>query len=256
MRAIAIIPARMGASRFPNKPLAKIAGMPMVGHCWHRTRLTPGVAETYIATCDAVIMDYAASIGAKAIMTSDTHTRASDRTAEAMLTIENETGAAADVVVMVQGDEPLIMPEAIGSLLPAFSDPSIDIANLMGQLRSEEDFRDKNNVKVVTNNAGDALYFSREPIPSNWKNPENMPMHNQQGIIAFRRNALIKFSEAPQTPLEQYESIDMNRVLEYGGRIRMVLSTRRTIGVDTAADLAAAEALMPGDPLFAQYSRQ
>ena len=255
MKAIAIVPARMSASRFPGKPLAEICGMPMIGHCWHRTRLTPGLEETYIATCDEEIMAYARGIGARAIMTSPKHNRASERTAEAMLAAERELGHAVDVVVMMQGDEPLITPDAISGLLKALSDESLEISNLMGILETEEEFRDTHNVKVVTNKAGDALYFSREPIPSIWKNVPGLPMRNQMGIIAFRRQALLQFNDAPETILEQCESVDMNRVLENGGRIRMVLSPARTIGVDTPKDLEAVNALMHKDRLFATYGR-
>lgn len=253
MKAIAVIPARLSASRFPGKPMAKIAGMPMIGHCWHRTRMTPGIEETYVATCDQEIFDYVESIGGKAIMTSTKHNRATDRTAEALFTAEKDLGHQVDVVILMQGDEPLIMPDAIASLLPAFQDPEIEISNLMGVLKTEEAFLNKNNVKVVTNSRGDALYFSREPIPCTWKNIPGLPMRQQLGIIAFRRAALIRFNESPETILEQCESVDMNRVLEYGGRIRMVPTELQTIGVDTPADLEAAEKRMAGDVLHRSY---
>ncbi len=225
----------------------------MIGHCWHRTRMTRGLAETYVATCDEEIASYARSVGALSIMTSSKHERATDRTAEAMLAAEMQLGAQVDAVIMVQGDEPLITPEAIGALASALEDPSIRIANLMGILRTEEEFRDTHNVKVVTNTDGDALYFSREPIPSGWKQLSNLPMRNQMGIIGFKRDALIEFNNTPETTLERFESVDMNRVVERGGRVRMVLSKVRTIGVDTPADLAAVESVMARDPLFAAY---
>jgi 3-deoxy-manno-octulosonate cytidylyltransferase (CMP-KDO synthetase) len=114
----------------------------------------------------------------------------------------------------------------------------------MSRLRSREDFEDQNNVKVVVNQHKNALYFSREPIPSPWKGCEKVPMHMQTGIIAFRREALIRFNQMPQTPLEQIESVDMNRVLEAGGQIRMVLTENMMIGVDTPAELEMAASLM------------
>jgi 3-deoxy-manno-octulosonate cytidylyltransferase (CMP-KDO synthetase) len=255
MKVIAIIPARMKASRFPNKPLAKIAGMPMLGHCWHRTRMTRGLTETYIATCDDEIMNYAASIGAKAIMTADTHNRATERTIEAMTKAEHEMGSKVDAVVMVQGDEPLIMPEVLEMVLEAMCDPSPEIINLMETLETDKEFRNENNVKVVTNKAGDALYFSREPIPSSWKKTCGLPMRKQTGIIGFKRDALLRFNETAETILELCESVDMNRVLENGGRIRMVLSPCRTVGVDTPADLGTAEKLMKNDALFPLYGQ-
>ena len=110
MKAIGIIPARMGASRFPGKPLAKMLGMPMVGHCYHRTRLAPGLDAAYVATCDDAIADYVRGIGGNVVMTAASHNRATTRTAEALELIERETGEQIDIVVMVQGDEPLISP--------------------------------------------------------------------------------------------------------------------------------------------------
>src|SRR5579863_7607709 len=186
MRAIAVVPARLGATRFPGKPLAKILGVPMVGHCYFRTQLCRELLETYVATCDIEIADYVRSIGGKVIMTSNTHTRASTRTAEAMLTIESELGAI-DCVVMVQGDEPLITPDIISETLRHFADPTVEIVNIMSRIRTADEFNDKNNVKVVVNHAMDALYMSREPIPSAWKGGGGLSMYMQVGVIGFRR---------------------------------------------------------------------
>jgi len=253
MKAIGIIPARLGASRYPNKPMAIIHGMPMVGHCYHRTRLAPGLAATYVATCDEEIAEFARSIGGSAVMTSTSHTRATTRTAEAMEHIEAATGERVDVVVMVQGDEPLIQPETIAETLGHFGDPEVEIVNIMSRLRTMEQFIDKNNVKVVVKQNNDALYYSREPIPSPWRGLEGVPMYMQTGIIAFRRDVLLNFNRMVETRLEQIESVDMNRVLETGGRIRMVLTEAITLGVDTPQELKVAEALMKGDPTMARY---
>jgi 3-deoxy-manno-octulosonate cytidylyltransferase (CMP-KDO synthetase) len=253
MRAIAIIPARLGATRFPGKPLAKILGMPMIGHCYFRTRMCRDLAETYVATCDLEIADYVRSIGGKVVMTASTHTRASMRTAEAMLAVESELGPI-DVVVMMQGDEPLITPDIISQTLHHFGDASVEIVNIMSRLRTKEEFLDRNNPKVVVNSSMDALYMSREPIPSAWKDTANLPMYMQVGVIGFRRNALIRFNSMPETILEQAESIDMNRVLEAGGKVRMVPTEMRTIGVDTPAELDAVAAILKDDPLVRQYA--
>ncbi|MBT6718096.1 MAG: 3-deoxy-manno-octulosonate cytidylyltransferase [Nitrospina sp.] len=253
MKAIGIIPARLGATRYPNKPMALIHGMPMVEHCYHRTRLTPGIGATYVATCDKEIADYVSSIGGLAVMTSTSHTRATMRTAEAMEKIEAESGEQVDVVVMVQGDEPLISTEAIAETLGHFSNPTVEIVNIMSRLNTYEQFIDKNNVKVVVNHNNDALYFSREPIPSPWQGMEDIPMYMQTGIIAFRRNALQRFNQMEETRLEQIESVDMNRVLETGGQVRMVLTESVTIGVDTPQELKDAEKLMNDDPTLARY---
>ena len=184
MNIIAIIPARMGSSRFPGKPLADIHGIPMVGHVTIRTAMCKELSSTWIATCDQVVMDYAASAGLKAVMTADTHVRCTTRTAEAMLKIEEMTGQRADIVVMVQGDEPMITPDMIDAAVePMLKDPSINVVNLMADLATEEEFEDPNEVKVVTDLNGDALYFSREPIPSRRKGTPHVPMHKQVCII-------------------------------------------------------------------------
>ena len=253
MNVIGIIPARMGSSRFPGKPLKKIHGMPMVGHCYHRTAMTPGIDKAYVATCDAEIYDYILSIGGNAVMTANTHTRATTRTAEALEKIEGQTNETVDIVVMVQGDEPLIHPDTIGETIPHFQDQSVDIVNIMSRLGTKEAFEDKNNVKVVVNNNNDALYYSREPIPSPWNGWEDLPRYMQTGIIAFRRDTLIAFNAMQETRLEQIESVDMNRVLETGGKIRMVLTDATTIGVDVPEELEAAEALLIGDETMERY---
>ena len=253
MKAIGIIPARLDSKRYPNKPMALIHGMPMVGHCYYRTRLVLGAEATFVATCDEEIADYVRSIGGSAIMTSAIHSRATTRTAEAMEHIETAYDEKVDVVIMVQGDEPLISTEAIAETLNHFDDPTIEIVNIMSRLSTYEQFIDKNNVKVVVNCNNDALYFSREPIPSPWQGLEEIPMYMQTGIIAFRRDALLQFNQEEETRLEQIESVDMNRVLENGGRIRMVLTETTTISVDTPQELEEVEKLMDDDPALALY---
>jgi len=253
MNIIGIIPARMAASRFPGKPMAELHGMPMVGHCFHRTSLAIGVDATYVATCDQEIVNYVNSIGGSAIMTSTSHTCATTRTAQAMEIIESQSNEKVDIVVMVQGDEPLIPPEVISELLTHFSDPSVEIVNIMSVLHTLESFQDPNNVKVVVNQKNDALYFSREAIPSAWKGWEKIPRYMQTGIIAFRRDALLRFNSMQETTLEQVESVDMNRVVESGNKIRMVLTYFKTIGVDTPEELIHAELLMTKDSIMNKY---
>ena len=253
MNIIGVIPARMGSTRFPGKPMKKIHGIPMIGHCYHRTAMALGVDATYVATCDIEIAEYINSIGGHAIMTSNTHTRATTRTAEALEKIEQETGKKVDIVVMVQGDEPLILPETIREVTPEFKDKSVNIVNIMSRLTTEESFKDVNNVKVVIANNNDALYYSREPIPSPWKGWEDIPRYMQTGIIAFRRDILIAFNAMKETQLEQIESIDMNRVLETGGKIRMVLTEATTIGVDVLEELNEVEKILVEDKIMGAY---
>ena len=178
MKIIGIIPARMASSRFPGKPLAKIRGIPIVGHVYFRSKLCKTLDEVYVATCDNEIVDYIESVGGKAIMTSDTHERASDRTAEAMLRIEKETGRKIDIVVMIQGDEPMLYPEMVDmAIKPMLEDSTMQVVNLMSPLKSREEHEDVNEVKVVVDLKGFALYFSREPIPSWKKGTKNASMY-------------------------------------------------------------------------------
>lgn len=245
MRTIGIIPARMGSSRFPGKPLATIGGIPMLGHVYFRARLNRRLDGVYIATCDDEIRRYALEIGAECVMTSPCHERASDRTAEAAGLIERGPGARSDVVVMIQGDEPMIHPDMIDeALAPLLGDPLVQVVNLMAPL-DEAEARNPNAIKVVCDRNGDALYFSRQPIPSG-RAPGARPC-KQVCIIPFRRAFLDTFAALEPTPLERAESIDMLRALEHGYRVRMVSTAHATRSVDTPGDLVAVTVLMAAD---------
>jgi len=256
MNIIAIIPARMGSSRFPGKPLAKIHGIPMVGHVYFRTKMSKTLNDVYIATCDQEIMDYAASIGAKAVMTKNTHERCSSRCEEAMLKIEQETGKKVDIVVMVQGDEPMLYPEMIDlALEPILKDPAIKVVNLMAPIKDRQEHEDPNCPKVVVDKNNFALYFSREPIPSWKKGAKEVKMLKQVCIIPFTRDFLLKFEELEPTHLEIVESIDMNRILEHGYKVKMVYEDFETHCVDTPEDLEKVQKLMEGDVLLKKYQK-
>ncbi len=256
MNIVAIIPARMGSSRYPGKPLALIHGTPMVGHVAFRTAMSPILADTYVATCDDIIADYCAKAGLKCVMTSDSHTRCSTRTAEALLEIEEMTGKRVDIVVMVQGDEPMVQPQMIDDAVrPMLGDPSVNVVNLMAEMATVEEFEDPNEVKVVVDRNSDALYFSREPVPSRKKGVTEVPMRKQVCIIPFRRDYLIEFNAMEESELEIIESVDMMRILEHGGKVRMVPTPFKTWSVDTPEDLARVEKLMTGDELMRRYAR-
>ncbi len=251
---VAIIPARMGSSRFPGKPLAIIQGIPMVGHVYFRTRMCPLLSETYVATCDQEIYDYIQSIKGKAVMTKDTHERACDRIAEAMLKIESEISRKVDIAVMIQGDEPMLMPEMIEqSVAPLLKDKSIQVVNLMARIKTVEEFEDPNEVKVVVDKEGFALYFSREPIPSRAKYNNTVPMYKQVCIIPFTRQCLLDFTGLDPTPLEIIESVDMNRLLEHGFKIKMIKTDHESFSVDTESDLLKVQNLMKNDKLIQSY---
>ncbi|MBE7414477.1 MAG: 3-deoxy-manno-octulosonate cytidylyltransferase [Deltaproteobacteria bacterium] len=251
--AIGIIPARMASTRFPGKPLRPILGMPMIGHVYLRSRLSPALDEVYVATCDAAIRDYVQSIGGKAIMTLDTHERASDRTAEAMLKVEDMTGRRAEIVVMIQGDEPMVTPEMIERAVePILDGPEVNIVNLMAEI-SQSEAGDPNEIKVVVDKRGDAVYFSREAIPSGSKYKGGLKRFKQVCVIPFRRESLLKFNSLGQTPLEIIESVDMLRLIENGLKVRMVAAKAATWSVDTVEDLKKVEQAMMGDPMLARY---
>jgi len=254
MNIVGIIPARMGSSRFPGKPLAKIHGIPMIGHVYKRSKLANMLNEVYIATCDNEIADYVKSIDGKTIMTSNMHERASDRTAEALLKIEKGTGIKVDIIVMLQGDEPMIIPEMIeAAIKPLIDEKSVSVSNLMTELNSEHEWRDPNEVKVVIDKQSFAIYFSREPIPSNKKYSNKIKAYKQVCIIPFKRDALLNYVTLNPTPLEIIESVDMNRFIENGIKIKMIETDNNTIAVDTPEDLANVERLMKNDSLIKTY---
>ena len=254
MKIIGIIPARMSSSRFPGKPLAKIRQIPMVGHVYYRARMSKALSSVFVATCDTKIADYIQSIGGSAIMTKDTHQRCGDRVAEALLKIEESEDKRTDIVVLIQGDEPLIHPDMIDEAIePLLKDKNIVISNLVGDILTEDEWRDPNEVKVVVDQNDFALYFSREPIPSNKKWNDKIPMKKQICIIPHTRDFLLKFTELEPTPLEKIESVDMMRVLEHGYKIKMVPTSHNAYSVDTPGDLRKVEEIMKTDELFKKY---
>lgn len=254
MNIISVIPARMGSSRFPGKPMADILGMPMIGHVYTRVKMSKLLKEVYVATCDKVIFDYIESIGGKAIMTSSEHERCSDRCAEAMLKIEEITNEQCDILVMVQGDEPLTFPQMISeSVQPMIDDEKVIITNLVADLETVEEFNNPNEIKVVMDKNCNALYFSREPIPSRKKGVLNVPMKKQVCIIPFTRDFLLEFNTMEPTSLEIIESVDMMRILENGMNVKMVPTKYHTKAVDTPEDLDKVVDMMKEDTLFKTY---
>jgi 3-deoxy-manno-octulosonate cytidylyltransferase (CMP-KDO synthetase) len=244
MKIVAMIPARMGSSRFPGKPMAPLLGKPMIGHVYERVARNPLLSLTAVATCDREIADYITSIGGRAVMTGDHHERASDRCAEGLQILEAEDKVRYDIVVMVQGDEPMTHPDMISEAVdPMLQDPTLQIVNLLGKIESLAEFEDRNCIKVVCDLQSNALYLSREAIPTRSKAP-TVPMGKQVCIIPFRRDFLLQYTRMAPTPLEIAESVDMNRILEHGLKLRMVPTRHDTHAVDTPADLALVARLM------------
>jgi 3-deoxy-manno-octulosonate cytidylyltransferase (CMP-KDO synthetase) len=244
MNTLVLIPARMGSSRFPGKPMALIKGEPMIGRVYKRVCEAKSLTTVAVATCDEIIADYIRSIGGIAVMTSKTHERASDRCAEALLKLEEDLQITYDIVVMVQGDEPMIHPDMISEAMePLLKDSSVNVSNLLGEIKDHSEFLDRNCIKVVCDLNSDALYFSREPIPTMFKNT-SVPMGKQVCVIPFKRNFLLEYSKLAPTPLEILESIDMLRILEYGMKVRMVKTKHPNQSVDSIEDLRKVVSLM------------
>ena len=243
MKVLALIPARLASTRFPNKPLAQILEKSMLQHIVERVQLCKEIDQVAVATCDQEIIDHIQGLGHQAIMTSDRHERASDRCAEAVTKLEKSENTKYDIVVMVQGDEPMTDPRMLSDVLRPFTDdPNLQVVNLYADIQPGE-FASTNCVKVVMDLVGNALYMSRAPIPVSMDGIER-PSGKQLGLIAFRRQALQKFTELTPTPLEVNESVDMLRFLEHGIKIRMQRTIYRTHAVDIPSDIAEVERLM------------
>ena len=243
MKVLALIPARLASTRFPNKPLAQILEKSMLQHIVERVQLCKEIDQVAVATCDQEIIDHVQSLGHQAIMTSNLHERASDRCAEAVTKLEKSENTKYDIVVMVQGDEPMTDPRMLSDVLKPFTDdPNLQVVNLYADIQLGE-FASTNCVKVVMDLTGNALYMSRAPIPVSMDGVER-PSGKQLGLIAFRRQALQKFTELTPTPLEVNESVDMLRFLEHGIKIRMQRTIYLTHAVDIPSDIAEVERLM------------
>lgn len=249
MKIVAIIPARMAATRFPGKPLALILGLPMIEHIRRRVSMCNALDEVIVATCDEEIRDVVESAGGRVIMTANTHERCTDRIAEAATKVNT------DVVINVQGDEPLVLPEMMDEvILPLLDDNKLPSVNLVTRIMDIEEFENPNAPKVVTNRSGDLLYISREPIPSRKKAYTNEYIKLKQlGIIAFRSDFLQAFTKLEPTPLEKTESVDMMRAVEHGYRVKIVETKGKMIGVDVPRDIKRVEEILVSDPLVKKY---
>lgn len=255
MKKICIIPARMNSSRFPGKPLAKALGIPLVIHVAKRGSLVPALFDSIaVATCDQAIANVCKEYGITALLTSPHHERCTERVAEAVDKYYPNLDPK-DCVVMLQGDEILVTPEMLESVLEIYQHYEDPVINLLSKLYSSADYYDPNVVKVVTSVTNKALYFSRSPIPSDYRNKHNaISAYQQTGVIAFSRQFLHTFTQLKQTKLEKVESIDMLRILEHGLPIKIVTTDIETIAVDVPADLERAAKKLLTDPLINSYA--
>jgi 3-deoxy-manno-octulosonate cytidylyltransferase (CMP-KDO synthetase) len=238
--AVAIIPTRWASTRFPGKPLALLAGKPLVQHVWEKCQRAKKLSRVIVATDDMRIAEAAFAFGAEVAFTSPKHPTGSDRLAEVAARLR---GAAR--IVNVQGDEPMIDPRLIDRLVGDMErNPRVEMVTAATPFADFHAASDPNNVKVVTDRLGHALYFSRSLIPFDRDHRAAVvPLHHL-GIYGYRRQFLLNFVRWKPTPLEQSEKLEQLRALEMGARIRVVLTKYRSIGVDTPEDLAAAEQLV------------
>ena len=232
MKSICVIPARYSSTRLPGKPLKDICGKPMICRVWERASRAASVAEVIVATDDERILRAVEENHGRAMITRADHKTGTDRLAEVA-----EKFPDVEVVVNVQGDEPLIEPSLIDELVAAFAeDKDLQMATVATELTDNAEMSNPNNVKVVLGKNNDALYFSRSLIPYP-RNAGKSPVFKHIGIYAYRRQFLIDYAKMMPTPLEQAESLEQLRALENGFRIRVIKSSCQFIGVDTEEDL-------------------
>ena len=232
MKSICVIPARYSSTRLPGKPLKDICGRPMICRVWERASRAKSVAEVIVATDDERILSAVEKNFGRAMMTRADHKTGTDRLAEVA-----EKFSDAEVVVNVQGDEPLIEPSLIDELVALFvADENLQMATVATELTDEDEMKNPNNVKVVLDKNNDALYFSRSLIPFP-RNVGKSKIFKHIGIYAYRRNFLLAYAKMEPTPLEQSESLEQLRALENGFKIRVIKSSCKFIGVDTEEDL-------------------
>jgi len=234
MQAVGVIPARWASTRLPGKVLVDICGKPMVQHVWERAKACRSLSDVIIACDEPHVLERCRGFGARAVLTDRNHASGSDRAAEAIRDVE------ADVVVNIQSDEPLIDPKLIDALVEALAkDKDAVVATPIKRIDNEIEFQNPNVVKVVADRDGHALYFSRSPIPlkRGGQSVDLSRYFKHLGIYAFRRDFLFVFCKLPKSFLEQEEKLEQLRILEAGFKIKCVVTSTDTIGVDTEEDV-------------------
>lgn len=236
MRIIGVIPARLGSTRLNEKVLKLIDGKPMVVRVWERAKMAKKLSDVIVACDDQRIADVVEAAGGKAVLTRADHPNGSSRVAE-IASREN-----ADVFINIQGDEPMIDPKGIDQLAEAFEDAKVEVATLAVRKTGHEDYENPNVVKVVMDANGDALYFSRSPIPYYREKPAQFSFLKHLGIYGYRKNFITQFVAWKISGLEDAEKLEQLRILEKGVNIRVLETGHDSLSVDTAEDLAAVEA--------------
>jgi 3-deoxy-manno-octulosonate cytidylyltransferase (CMP-KDO synthetase) len=244
MNIVAVIPARYASTRLPGKPLVSIAGKPMIERVWERARQASRVSQVIVATDDERIAKAVKSFGGEAVLTRADHRSGTERVAEVAVAHPD-----AEILVNVQGDMPLIDPAAIDAGIEAVRDEEdVTVGTLAVPISNPAEIMDPNVVKTVLDFDGNALYFSRAPIP--WVRDRQAPVHAKHlkhvGLYVFRREALLEFATFPQGDLERIEQLEQLRWLENGYRIRVVETEHKTVEVDTPEDVKRVEQFLAG----------
>ncbi|MBW1689305.1 MAG: 3-deoxy-manno-octulosonate cytidylyltransferase [Deltaproteobacteria bacterium] len=239
MKKVAFIPARYRSTRFEGKPLALIAGRPMIQHVYERATKSQALDEVYVATDDQGIFDCVVGFGGKAIMTDEHHQSGTDRIAEAADTLKL---ADHDIVVNIQGDQPIFQPTIITELIaPLIEDPNLPMSTLMHRIKDDRELHDTNHIKVVVDNKGYALYFSRLTIPFYRDRQPRVTHFKHLGIYAYRKHFLVTFTKLGYGLLEEAEKLEQLRALEHGFKIRVVETPFDSTEVDTPDDIQVIE---------------
>ncbi len=245
-KVVAVIPARYYSNRFEGKPLAKIQGKPMIQHVYERAAAVPLLSRVAVATDDERIADCVRSFGGEAVMTLREHVSGTDRLAEAVSIMDIPEQ---DVVVNIQGDQPLFPAEVVEQVArPLLDDPALPMATLIYRIIRPEEIDDPNHVKTVFDRNGMALYFSRASIPFQ-RDPQNPPpptYYKHLGFYAYRKGFLLTFVGLPEGEWERFEKLEQLRALEFGYRIKVVLTEHDSVEVDTLKDLERVEQMMAG----------
>lgn len=240
MKIIAVIPARYASTRFPGKMMEKLGEKTVILTTYHNVLETQLFDEVFVATDSEIIYDEITNNGGKAVMTGE-HETGSDRIAEAVQNIN------CDIVINVQGDEPFLKKEPLKQLINVFDNDvnkEISLASLKIKLKNKEDIENPNNVKVITDSQGFALYFSRSVIPFHREISSEIHYYKHIGVYAFRKEALLKFSQLKMQPLEISEKIECIRYLEYGMKIKLIETNFVGVGIDTPEDLEKAKDIL------------
>jgi 3-deoxy-manno-octulosonate cytidylyltransferase (CMP-KDO synthetase) len=242
MAITAFIPARYGSTRFPAKPLALIDGKPMIRHVYQCAVACPDISAVYVVTDDERIFKCVEDFGGKAIMTGREHQSGTDRIAEAVQTLRLKDD---DLIVNIQGDQPFFDPSVISLMVaPMIRDAGIPMGTASYRLKDESEINDINIVKVISDNNGFALYFSRYPVPFYRESATDKVYYKHLGFYAYRKDFLLKFTSLPMGRLETAEKLEQLRVLEYGFRIKVVETFNDSVEVDTPEDLQKVERMV------------